>query len=78
MVDPKWLRWDSRLMQPLTTHEPFQRMFNQQEMQLLISGANTPIDVDDLKHNTQYGGVYDENEATIRLFWKVSKLALET
>jgi len=47
------------------------RMFNQQEMQLLISGANTPIDVDDLKHNTQYGGVYDENEATIRLFWKV-------
>ena len=47
-------------------------MFNQQEMQLLISGADSPIDIEDLKNNTQYGGLYDENAETIRLFWKVS------
>lgn len=49
-------------------------MFNQQELQLLVSGANSPIDIDDLRENTQYGGVYDDDEETIRLFWKVGKL----
>ncbi|KZT44623.1 ubiquitin protein ligase [Sistotremastrum suecicum HHB10207 ss-3] len=49
------------------------RMFNQQELQLLVSGANSPIDIDDLRENTQYGGVYDDDEETIRLFWKVLK-----
>lgn len=47
------------------------RMFNQQEMQLLISGANNPIDVQDLRQNTVYGGVYDDSHETIQLFWKV-------
>jgi len=47
------------------------RMFNQQEMQLLISGANHPIDIQDLRSNTVYGGVYDESHPTIQLFWKV-------
>jgi len=47
------------------------RMFNQQEMQLLISGANHPIDIKDLRANTLYGGVYDGSHPTIQLFWKV-------
>ena len=47
------------------------RMFNQQELQILIGGVNAPIDVDDLRANTLYGGEYDENHATIRTFWKV-------
>jgi ubiquitin-protein ligase E3 C len=46
-------------------------MFNQQEMQLLISGANHPIDIQDLRVNTVYGGVYDDSHPTIQLFWKV-------
>ncbi|GJJ13246.1 hypothetical protein Clacol_007497 [Clathrus columnatus] len=47
------------------------RMFNQQELQILIGGINAPIDVDDLRANCNYGGVYDENDETIQLFWKV-------
>ena len=46
-------------------------MFNQQELRILIGGVNSPIDLDDLRENTLYGGLYDENEETIQLFWKV-------
>ncbi|KAG6914062.1 hypothetical protein DXG01_002698 [Tephrocybe rancida] len=47
------------------------RMFNQQEMQILLGGVNTPIDFDDLRGNTNYGGLYDDNEETIVMFWNV-------
>ncbi|KIJ54357.1 hypothetical protein M422DRAFT_25280 [Sphaerobolus stellatus SS14] len=47
------------------------RMFNQQEVQILVGGINAPIDIDDLQQNCNYGGLYDENHDTIRLFWKV-------
>jgi len=46
-------------------------MFNQQEVQVLIGGANTPIDLQDLRQHTSYGGLYDDNEQTIQTFWKV-------
>jgi ubiquitin-protein ligase E3 C len=46
-------------------------MFNQQELQILLGGTNSPIDLDDLRTNTKYGGVYDENDLTIQFFWKV-------
>ena len=46
-------------------------MFNQQEVQILIGGVNSPIDVDDLQRNTKYGGLYDEKHETIIAFWKV-------
>lgn len=51
-------------------------MFNQTELQTLVSGERGDIDVEDLRRNTQYGGVYtigDDNEEhlTIKLFWKV-------
>ena len=32
-------------------------LFNQNELQVLISGAQVPIDVEDLKKNTNYGGM---------------------
>ncbi|KAF8580133.1 HECT-domain-containing protein [Ramaria rubella] len=48
------------------------RMFNQQEVQILVGGVNAPIDLDDLRQNCTYGGLYDDNEETIRLFWKVA------
>ena len=47
-------------------------MFNQQELQILIGGVNSPIDLNDLRANTNYGGVYGEDHDTIRLFWKVN------
>ncbi|KAJ2931954.1 hypothetical protein H1R20_g5141, partial [Candolleomyces eurysporus] len=47
------------------------RMFNQQEVQILIGGVNAPIDLDDLRQNTNYGGLYDDRHPVIVAFWKV-------
>ncbi|KAH9890126.1 HECT-domain-containing protein [Cubamyces lactineus] len=49
------------------------RMFNQQELQILLGGVDTPIDLDDLRAHTQYGGLYDDHEQTIEIFWSVVK-----
>ncbi|KIM29078.1 hypothetical protein M408DRAFT_329093 [Serendipita vermifera MAFF 305830] len=49
------------------------RMFNQQELQVLVGGAEEPIDIDDLRSNVVYGGLYDEDHETIRMFWRVVK-----
>jgi ubiquitin-protein ligase E3 C len=46
-------------------------MFNQQELQILLGGVNAPVDVQDLRAHTQYGGLYDNDEPTIQAFWKV-------
>ena len=51
-------------------------MFNQSELQHLVGGDTTEIDVDDLRRHTMYSGVYvigdDQQEhPTIKLFWEV-------
>ncbi|KAJ5084699.1 hypothetical protein NUU61_009278 [Penicillium alfredii] len=51
-------------------------MFNQSELQTLVSGETGEIDVEDLRRNTLYGGVYTigddhQEHPTIRLFWEV-------
>lgn len=46
-------------------------MFDTKEMQTLISGAEVPIDVDDLMKNTKYGGEYSQTHKTVVTFWKV-------
>ncbi|KAL6234019.1 hypothetical protein BDW75DRAFT_213440 [Aspergillus navahoensis] len=51
-------------------------MFNQSELQTLVSGESGDIDVQDLRRNTLYGGVYTigddkEEHPTIKLFWEV-------
>jgi ubiquitin-protein ligase E3 C len=46
-------------------------MFNQQELQVLLGGVNAPVDIDDLRANTTYGGLYDNGHATIEAFWRV-------
>ena len=53
-------------------------MFNQNELQRLVGGDSSEIDVEDLRRNTVYGGVYvigddHEEHPTIKLFWKVMK-----
>ena len=52
-------------------------MFNQQEVQILLGGVNAPIDFDDLRRNTNYGGLYDDNEPTIVAFWNVSTFVFQ-
>jgi ubiquitin-protein ligase E3 C len=53
-------------------------MFNQSELQTLIGGDSSEIDVEDLRANTAYGGIYQIGDdgldhPTIQLFWKVMK-----
>ncbi|EHK99544.1 putative E3 ubiquitin protein ligase [Glarea lozoyensis 74030] len=53
-------------------------MFNQSELQTLVGGDASEIDVEDLRLNTQYGGVYQigddgQEHDTIKLFWHVLK-----
>ncbi|XP_035270812.1 ubiquitin-protein ligase E3C isoform X2 [Anguilla anguilla] len=47
------------------------RMFDQQEIQVLISGARVPICLDDLKKFTNYSGGYSANHPVIKIFWEV-------
>lgn len=51
-------------------------MFNLSELQHLVGGDSTEIDIGDLRRNTVYGGLYEigddgEEHPTIKLFWKV-------
>lgn len=51
-------------------------MFNQSELQTLIGGDSSEIDVADLRRNTLYGGVYvigddGQEHPTVRMFWEV-------
>ncbi|XP_062335188.1 ubiquitin-protein ligase E3C isoform X1 [Osmerus eperlanus] len=47
------------------------RMFDQQEIQVLISGARVPICLDDLKKFTNYSGGYTATHPVIQTFWEV-------
>uniref|UniRef100_A0A665X5I4 Ubiquitin-protein ligase E3C n=1 Tax=Echeneis naucrates TaxID=173247 RepID=A0A665X5I4_ECHNA len=47
------------------------RMFDQQEIQVLISGAHVPICLDDLKKFTNYSGGYSATHPVIQIFWEV-------
>ena len=51
-------------------------MFNQSELQTLVSGTSTEVNILDLRANTQYGGLYALGDdgiehPSIQLFWKV-------
>ena len=51
-------------------------MFNQSELQTLISGTSGTIDLADLRRNTEYGGLYvigddGREHPTVLLFWQV-------
>ena len=75
MIDPKWLRY----VECITYHTKLTKrvvrsMFNQQELQILLGGVNSPIDLDDLRQHTQYGGLFEDHEQTIEMFWRVCTL----
>jgi len=53
-------------------HTEWLQMFNQRELQRLISGDDGgDFDVEDFKRHTEYYGGYSESHGTIRDFWKV-------
>ncbi|TYI07185.1 hypothetical protein ES332_A10G210000v1 [Gossypium tomentosum] len=48
-------------------------MFNEHELQLLISGSLDSLDVDDLRCHTNYAGGYHSEHYVIDMFWEVLK-----
>lgn len=48
-------------------------MFNENEIQLLISGSLESLDVDDLRSNAHYSGGYHADHPVIEMFWEVLK-----
>ncbi|KAG1663862.1 Ubiquitin-protein ligase E3C [Nymphon striatum] len=47
------------------------QIFDYQELQVLISGASVPIDIEDLKKNTVYSRDYSLTHPVIEKFWNV-------
>ncbi|OAP55709.1 hypothetical protein AYL99_09861 [Fonsecaea erecta] len=69
-VTDAFLKGLGQIIQPM-----WLAMFNQKELQKLVGGDNTELDIADLRRNTQYGGVYaigddGQEHPTIQLFWK--------
>ncbi|GBP11040.1 Ubiquitin-protein ligase E3C [Eumeta japonica] len=54
------------------------KMFSCRELQLLISGAEVPIDIDDLRNNTHYGGGLTAEHPTVQCFWRVMSQFTDT
>lgn len=46
-------------------------MFDTKELQILLSGAPTAIDLDDLMQHTVYTGGYNQDHIVIKLFWQI-------
>jgi ubiquitin-protein ligase E3 C len=68
-----FLRGLSSMIQP-----SWLSMFNQSELQTLVGGTSSSIDIEDLRRNTIYGGTYvigddGREHPTIQLFWKIMK-----
>ncbi|KAG9768117.1 E3 ubiquitin protein ligase [Exophiala dermatitidis] len=69
-VTDAFLKGLGQIIQPM-----WLAMFNQKELQKLVGGDNSQLDIDDLRRNTQYGGLYvigDDGleHPTVQLFWK--------
>ncbi|XP_028413019.1 ubiquitin-protein ligase E3C-like [Dendronephthya gigantea] len=47
------------------------RMFDPNELQMLISGAQVPIDIEDLKSHTSYSGGFSEDHICMKYFWSI-------
>lgn len=77
LVVQPWLQTDAFLRGLRAIIRPsWLSMFNQSELQRLVGGDSSAIDIDDLRRNTVYSGLYElgddkEEHPTIKLFWKV-------
>ena len=41
---------------------------------MLLGGVDTPIDIDDWRAHTKYGGLFDNSHPTVSAFWSVRSL----
>ncbi|KFK39058.1 hypothetical protein AALP_AA3G195500 [Arabis alpina] len=48
-------------------------MFNEHELQVIMSGSVDSLDIDDLRNNTNYAGGYQEGHYVIDMFWEIMK-----
>ena len=44
-------------------------IFNEEELEVLVSGGRTPINIRDLQNNCNYSGGYKASQKYIRTFW---------
>lgn len=49
------------------------RLLNREELRILLCGTESPIDLEDLRRNTVYGG-YHEKDLTVQYFWEALSL----
>ncbi|KAF9257641.1 HECT-domain-containing protein [Marasmius fiardii PR-910] len=47
------------------------RMFTPKELSHLLGGSSQPVDIEDLRKHTVYGGLYDDKSPIINAFWDV-------
>lgn len=69
-VTDAFLKGLGQIVQPM-----WLAMFNQKELQKLVGGDNSELDIADLRRNTQYGGLYTIGDdglehPTVQLFWE--------
>ncbi|CAM9631904.1 unnamed protein product [Chrysoparadoxa australica] len=46
-------------------------MFNEPELQILVSGSTQNLDIDDMKRHTSYAGGYSSPHTSVKKFWNV-------
>jgi ubiquitin-protein ligase E3 C len=73
LVTNAFLKGLGQIIQPM-----WMAMFNQKELQTLVGGENSELDIADLRRNTQYHGLYQIGDdglehPTIAIFWKVMR-----
>lgn len=54
------------------------KLFNHNELQVIIGGDNQEMDITDLKINTVYAGDFTSEHPTIVLFWKILEKFTDT
>ncbi|KAG6826268.1 hypothetical protein H0H92_000506, partial [Tricholoma furcatifolium] len=66
--------WLVRLCEPPLSAAPLvpYRMFSPQEMQIIVGGLNTLVDLEDLRRCTSYPGSYSDEEETVGRFWNAA------
>lgn len=73
VVTDAFLRGLGQMIEPM-----WLAMFNQKELQWLIGGDDSELDLIDLRRNTELGGIYQrgddpQDHPTIEIFWSVLK-----
>ncbi|RZC38508.1 ubiquitin-protein ligase E3C [Asbolus verrucosus] len=54
------------------------KLFNHNELQVIVGGDTQEIDLSDLKAHTVYGGEFTSDHPTVSLFWKVLNTFTDT